>query len=47
MKNTACNNKICIKRDQCARNEAWQKGDQNVKTFGGNEEKGCGNFIQK
>jgi hypothetical protein len=43
----ACNNKICKKRELCARNAAWQNGDQNVKCFGGNEQKGCGKFIQK
>ena len=43
----ACNNKECMKRDLCARNAAYQNGDQNFKTFGGNAQKGCGKFIQK
>ena len=47
MVDKACNNQICKKRDLCARNAAWQNGDENVKTFGGNEQKGCGKFIQK
>ena len=43
----ACNNQECMKKDLCARNAAHQNGDQNVKTFGGNAQKGCGKFIQK
>ena len=43
----ACNNEICMKKDECARNAAYHAGDKNYKTFGGNENKGCGQFIQK
>ena len=43
----ACNNQECMKKDLCARNAAYQNGDQNFKTFGGNPQKGCGKFIQK
>ena len=43
----ACNNQECVKKDQCARNAAYQNGDKNFKTFGGNAQKGCGKFIQK
>ncbi len=43
-----CNNKECIKRDQCKRNEIARNGTaREVKTFGGTKEKGCGKFIQK
>jgi len=43
----ACNNKVCIKRKECARQEAYNNGDKNYKTFGGTETKACGQFIQK
>ncbi|MDX9814073.1 MAG: hypothetical protein WC144_01670 [Sulfurimonas sp.] len=43
----ACDNKICMKSDECARYQAYLDGDQNYKTFNGNEKKGCGQFIQK
>ena len=43
----ACNNQECMKKDLCARNAAYQNGDKNFKTFGGNPQKGCGKFIQK
>jgi len=43
----ACDNKICMKRDECARTAAYLAGDKNYKTFGGTEVKGCGQFIQK
>ena len=47
MVDKACNNEKCMKHEECARYEAWLKGDQNYKTFKGNEQKGCGQFIQK
>ena len=47
MVDKACDNKICLKHEECARYEAWIKGDQNVKTFKGKEHKACGQFIQK
>ena len=47
MVDKACDNKICLKHDECARYEAWLKGDQNFKTFKGKEHKACGQFIQK
>jgi len=43
----ACDNKVCIKRDECARQEAYRNGDKNYKTFSGTEVKACGKFIQK
>lgn len=47
MVDKACNNKICIKSEECARFESWLKGNQDCKTFKGTEKKGCGQFIQK
>jgi len=47
MVDKACDNKICLKHEECARYDAWLKGDQNVKTFKGKEHKACGQFIQK
>ena len=43
----ACDNKICMKSEECARYEAFKNGDKNYKTFKGTEAKGCGQFIQK
>jgi len=43
----ACDNEICMKKDECARNAAYKAGDKNYKTFGGKENKACGQFIQK
>lgn len=46
--NVGCDNKICIKKDECKRNEIAKNGKAvAIKTFGGTEEKGCGKFIQK
>ena len=39
MVDKACDNKICLKHDECARHEAWLKGDQNYKTFKGKEDR--------
>ena len=43
----ACDNKICLKSEECSRYIAFIEGDQNYKTFKGTEHKGCGQFIQK
>lgn len=43
----ACDNKICLKSEECARYAAFVQGDDNYKTFKGTEHKGCGQFIQK
>jgi hypothetical protein len=47
MVDKACDNKICIKSDECARFQAWLDGDKNFKTHNGSETKACGKFIQK
>ncbi len=47
MVDKACNNDVCLKADECKRNEAWRNGNTNVKTFKGTPAKGCGRFIQK
>ena len=47
MVDKACDYSICMKADECKRNQAYRDGDTNVKTFKGNERKGCGQFIQK
>jgi len=43
----ACDNKVCMKSEECARYEAFLNGDKNYKTFRGSEVKACGQFIQK
>ena len=43
----ACNNEKCIKKDECQRYALYKDGAKEYKTHGGNEEKGCGKFIQK
>ena len=47
MVDKACDNKTCLKHEECARHEAWLNGDKNSKTFNGKEHKACGQFIQK
>ncbi|MEA2111837.1 MAG: hypothetical protein U9P71_07295 [Campylobacterota bacterium] len=47
MVDKACNNESCMKKDECARFQAWLDGNKNFKTFKGNAKKGCGQFIQK
>jgi len=47
MVDKACDNKVCIQSEECARYMAFLAGDDNYKTFRGNEQKGCGQFIQK
>ncbi len=47
MVDKACDNKTCMKSEECLRHLAYLQGDQNYKTFKGNETKGCGQFIQK
>jgi hypothetical protein len=43
----ACNNKICMKSDECARYQSYLDGNKDYKTFKGTETKGCGQFMQK
>jgi len=43
----ACDNKVCIKSEECARYKSYINGNENTKTFKGSEEKACGKFIQK
>ena len=41
-----CKNEKCIKKDECKRQVIYKNGTaREVKSFGGNEEKGCGKFI--
>ena len=47
MVDKACDNKTCMKSEECARHQSWLDGNQDYKTFKGNEQKGCGQFIQK
>jgi len=47
MVDKACDNNLCIKAEECKRNEAYKNGDTNVKTFKGTATKACGQFIQK
>ncbi|HEY9204029.1 hypothetical protein [Sulfurimonas sp.] len=43
----ACDNKICMKSDECARYQSYLDGNKDYKTFKGTETKACGQFIQK
>ena len=43
----ACDNKICLKSEECARFQSYLDGNKDYKTFNGTEKKGCGQFIQK
>jgi len=43
----ACDNKECIKSEECARYESYKNANENYKTFKGTKEKACGKFIQK
>jgi len=42
----ACNNEICIKKEQCERYRLFKNGQTFVKRFGGKAHKGCGKFIE-
>jgi hypothetical protein len=42
----ACNNKTCIKKDECERYRLYKAGAKEYKANGGNEKKGCGKFIK-
>ncbi len=43
-----CKNEKCIKKDECNRQLIYKnKTAREVKSFGGNEEKGCGKFIPR
>ncbi len=43
----ACDNKQCIKRDECERARLYDNGEKEYKTFSGTQEKGCGKYIKK
>ncbi len=46
--NVGCKNEKCIKKDECQRQVIYNNGTAvEVKSFGGNEQKGCGKFIAK
>ncbi len=46
--NVGCNNEKCIKKNECQRQVIYKNGTAvQVKSFGGNEQKGCGKFIAK
>ncbi len=41
-----CKNEECIKKDECKRQLIYKnKTAREVKSFGGNKQKGCGKFI--
>jgi len=42
----ACDNSICVKRNECERYRLFKEGDKNCKTNSGTEVKGCGKFIK-
>ena len=44
---TACNNKKCIRKDECERFKLWQDGAKEFTTNSGNEQKGCKKFIPR
>ena len=41
----ACDNKICLKKDECERYKLFKNGQTYFKTFNGKPHKGCGSFI--
>jgi hypothetical protein len=44
--NIGCENKECIKKDECKRQVVAKSGTASeVRVFGGTKEKGCKNFI--
>jgi hypothetical protein len=46
--NIGCNNKECIKKEECKRTQIARNGTAvDIKTFGGTKEKGCGKFLEK
>ena len=45
-KDVGCKNSECIKRDECLRQLIYKNGiAKEIKSFGGNKDKGCGKFI--
>jgi len=41
-----CKNEICIRKDECMRQVIHKNGSaKEVKSFGGNKQKGCGKFL--
>ena len=42
----ACNNDICLKKDECERYRLFKAGAKEAKTNSGTETKGCGKFIK-
>ncbi len=42
----ACNNKICIANDICARYKLYKDGQKEYKTHSGTKVKKCGKFIE-
>jgi hypothetical protein len=42
----ACDNEICIKKDECLRYKLFINGQEYYKTFNGKPHKGCGQFIE-
>ena len=45
--NIACDNVLCVKKNECFRYYMFKKGEKNLKTFNGTAKKGCGKFIEK
>jgi len=43
-----CSNEVCVDAPKCERTVIWENGTaREIKSFGGNETKGCGKFIPK
>ena len=42
----ACNNDICMKKDECERYKLFINGQTFVRRFNGKPHKGCGQFIK-
>ena len=43
----ACDNNICIAKDECERYRLFKEGQKDYKTHNGKEHKKCGQFINK
>ncbi len=42
----ACDNKKCLKSQECERYRLFSEGEKEFKTHGGTPDKGCGKFIK-
>ena len=41
----ACDNNVCIAKNECQRHRLFENGQKDFKTHGGTKEKKCGKYI--